>query len=322
VAGPGRHVLAFAIPALALGLTALGVWLSFSGIDVRLGPTRWAPFATPLPQTQALDDTPPSTTLENLSPLHAEIQNALIPFSRGGFVSPAAYRADASESRDRALACLTSAIYYEAATEPASGQRAVAQVVINRTASAPFPKTICGVIGQGAPNPGCQFTFMCDGSLARAPDAKLWAGARSIADDALNGYVDLDVGGATHYHADYVVPTWATTMLKLVKVGRHIFYRWPGSHLDSMRIATTPPDAVIVPALLASGPGSSVGEATKNETPLPQPLIRAPVEAKPVLMSSGPPEAAILPIWQPPTPTPLPRRAIPDSDLRSGPLGQ
>jgi spore germination cell wall hydrolase CwlJ-like protein len=29
---------------------------------------------------------------------------------------------------------------------------------------------------------------------------------------------------ATHYHADYVDPYWNRSMVKLAKIGRHIFY--------------------------------------------------------------------------------------------------
>ena len=50
-----------------------------------------------------------------------------------------------------------------------------------------------------------------------------------IAADALAGSVYSPVGWATHYHADYVVPYWASTMAKNAVVGAHLFYRWAGS---------------------------------------------------------------------------------------------
>ena len=37
------------------------------------------------------------------------------------------------------------------------------------------------------------------------------------------------VGDATHYHADYVVPYWATSLVKIGKVGSQYFYRWTGN---------------------------------------------------------------------------------------------
>jgi hypothetical protein len=75
---------------------------------------------------------------------------------------------------------------------------------------------------------GCQFTFTCDGSLARAPMPELWNRARKVADEALKGAVYAPVGLATHYHANYVVPYWASSLVKTSIEGAHIFYRWPG----------------------------------------------------------------------------------------------
>src|SRR5690606_26226798 len=115
----------------------------------------------------------------------------------------------AAEDRGRALSCLTAAIYYEAGAESANGQRAVAQVVLNRLRHPNFPKTVCGVVFEGAERAtGCQFTFTCDGSLARAPSAAGWKRAEAVAEAALDGFVDEAVGHATHYHAVYVVPYW------------------------------------------------------------------------------------------------------------------
>ena len=55
-----------------------------------------------------------------------------------------------------------------------------------------------------------------------------WSRARAVAEAALAGYVYKPVGTATHYHADYVVPYWASTLTKNAVVGAHIFYRWAG----------------------------------------------------------------------------------------------
>ena len=137
--------------------------------------------------------------------------------------------ANVGEDHDRALRCLTQAVYYEAAREPESGQRAVAQVVLNRVRHPAFAKTVCGVVYQRFDARVCQFSFVCDGSLARHPMAALWDRARRIAADALAGRVEKDVGTATHYHADYVFPRWAPHLAKLAQIGAHIFYRWPGS---------------------------------------------------------------------------------------------
>ncbi|EGD58139.1 cell wall hydrolase, SleB [Novosphingobium nitrogenifigens DSM 19370] len=137
--------------------------------------------------------------------------------------------AGTGQDRWRALQCLTTAIYYEAAREPDEGQRAVAQVVLNRVAHPAFPKTVCGVVYQGSERPGCQFSFACDGSLARAPMAIWWDRARRVAQSALAGNVYTPIGLATHYHTSAVHPTWADSMTFLRTIGAHRFYRWSGS---------------------------------------------------------------------------------------------
>jgi hypothetical protein len=131
--------------------------------------------------------------------------------------------------RSRALQCLTAAIYYEAAREPDQGQRAVAQVVLNRVAHPAFPKTVCGVVYQGSERSGCQFSFACDGSLARRPMAQWWDRARRVAQSALAGEVYAPIGLATHYHTSAVHPAWADSMAFLGTIGAHRFYRWSGA---------------------------------------------------------------------------------------------
>ena len=131
--------------------------------------------------------------------------------------------------RERALTCLTQAIYYEAASEPDGGQRAVAQVVLNRLAHPAFPKTVCGVVYQGSDRvTGCQFTFTCDGALARLPNRLFWARAQAVARAALTGYVYAPVGLATHYHTIAVHPYWADSLAFLGTIGAHRFYRLAG----------------------------------------------------------------------------------------------
>ena len=132
--------------------------------------------------------------------------------------------------RTRAEQCLTAAIYYEAASEPDSGQRAVAQVVLNRVAHPAYPNTVCGVVYQGSErNTGCQFTFTCDGSLARKPSRLFWNRARSVARAALAGYVYAPAGLATHYHTIQIHPYWADKLSYLGTIGAHRFYSFGGA---------------------------------------------------------------------------------------------
>lgn len=127
----------------------------------------------------------------------------------------------------RALNCLTSAIYYEAGNEPEDGQRAVAQVVLNRVHSQLWPNSVCGVVYQGSERTDykCQFTFSCDGAMARLPAAAAWARARRVAEQALTGKVYAPVGLATHYHTLAVRPDWSSSLRPVAVIGAHIFYR-------------------------------------------------------------------------------------------------
>ena len=131
--------------------------------------------------------------------------------------------------RGRALQCLASAVYYEAASESDDGQRAVAQVVLNRVMHPAFPDTVCGVVYQGSERAsGCQFSFACDGALARPPQRAAWDKALRIAAAALNGYVFAPVGLATHYHTYAVTPAWNRRLVMTDAIGAHFFHRWAG----------------------------------------------------------------------------------------------
>ncbi len=130
----------------------------------------------------------------------------------------------------RAVKCLTDAIYYEAANEPDSGQRAVAQVIINRMRHPTYPNNICGVIYQGSERQtGCQFSYSCDGSMVRVPSRASWNRAYRVAAAALTGYVHTIVGTATHYHTVNIYPYWAPSLDFLGVIGAHRFYKWKGS---------------------------------------------------------------------------------------------
>lgn len=155
--------------------------------------------------------------------------NSLLPGSGALGAKPFLLKTRTTAERSRALRCLTQAVYYEAALEPRPGQEAVAQVVLNRVRHPEYPTSVCGVVYQGWERwTGCQFSFTCDGSLLRAPVPEFWRRAESVAVAALNGHVATSVGTATHYHADYVIPYWRSSLTKVGQIGAHIFYRWPG----------------------------------------------------------------------------------------------
>ena len=159
----------------------------------------------------------------------ARVSNLADPFF-AGLIQPATpFRftgsmADRSNARD----CLALAAMAEAGNTD-QGQRAVIQVILNRVRHPAFAKTVCGVVFQGSQRQtGCQFTFTCDGSLTRRYGEAAWAAARNRAYEALGGRVDGAVGTATHYHTDWVYPSWSPKLQKIAQVETHLFFRWPG----------------------------------------------------------------------------------------------
>jgi len=214
----------------------------------------------------------------------AEDLNALRPFAKLPIrpMRPFVLEA-AGPDRARAVQCLTQAVYYEAAREPEVGQEAVAQVVLNRLRHPAYPKSVCGVVYQGSARAtGCQFTFTCDGSMRYAPQPALWRRAREVAERALAGYVDKTVGSATHYHAQYVAPYWAPTLVKMVQVGQHIFYRWTGPWGEPPAFTGryAGGEAYLTPAILG-------GVDARTQGGLMSPEFSEPVERKVTLAVAG-----------------------------------
>lgn len=210
----------------------LGAALALAGVVAVAGAAQSTPTLSGVRTASNAPPAPPPLLVQQIAPTQALAINQGIAIDSGP--NPAAKpfvlgKVDAATSA-RALECLTSAVYYEAGQESADGQRAVAQVVLNRVRHSAFPASVCGVVYEGSTRAtGCQFTFTCDGSLARGPALGAWQRARSVAEAALAGHVYEPVGNATHYHANYVVPYWAPTLTKNAVVGAHIFYRWAGN---------------------------------------------------------------------------------------------
>jgi Cell Wall Hydrolase len=152
-------------------------------------------------------------------------------FDPGPAVSALAFRGQSGLDSFRAQQCLAAAIYYEAASESEDGQRAVAQVVLNRVRHPAYPNSVCGVVYQGTERGDrlCQFSFACDGSMARTPSSSGWATANRIARLSLAGYAYTPVGAATHYHTLAVNPYWNKSLTAVGVIGAHIFYRWGGN---------------------------------------------------------------------------------------------
>jgi spore germination cell wall hydrolase CwlJ-like protein len=124
--------------------------------------------------------------------------------------------------------CLAKNIYYEAGGESYEGKLAVAQVTINRTNDARYPKTICGVVYQKTSYAGkvtCQFTWTCERSYPIRSKYN-WEESVMIARRALTESILHDKiasSNALHYHAVYVDPKWSKGKI-IMKIGNHIFY--------------------------------------------------------------------------------------------------
>lgn len=147
------------------------------------------------------------------------------PKARISAAEPFHLRGALDQSRD--LECLTQAVYYEARGEPKAGQQAVAQVILNRVRHPAFPKSICGVVFQGAKTGGCQFSFACDGQPKHPMENAAWRRAEKVAADAMDGEVMTEVGDATHFHAARIGGPMSG-LLKVAQIGAHVFYRFGG----------------------------------------------------------------------------------------------
>ncbi|WP_245841572.1 cell wall hydrolase [Sphingomonas lenta] len=256
---------------------------------------RNAPAVRPVPRAVATPQrvVPPAeippvepTRFVEIAPEDARAINATVPFSAAP--NPAARPfsfAGSTEDLARATDCLAAAVIYEAGDD-APGERAVAQVIINRLRHPAFPKTICGVVFQGQErSTGCQFTFTCDGALNRwRPTEAGWRRAREIATMALRGSVYRPVGHATHYHTDWVVPYWSSSLDKITAVGTHLFFRWTGwwgtpPAFNRRQAGPEPAFAKMAALSPAHASGVAAGEAVAGDEPLLEGLPPAAAEA-------------------------------------------
>lgn len=137
--------------------------------------------------------------------------------------------------------CLADNIYWEARNQTVKGMFAVGHVTINRVKDSRFPNTVCEVVYQGPTRPSwkdktkyypvknrCQFSWYCDGKadVILKQDGALYDLILMMSFKIYSGKLKDLTDGATHYHADYVRPEWASSKTKTMKIGQHIFYRW------------------------------------------------------------------------------------------------
>ena len=258
----------------ASGLAILGTMAAVAVLAAREPASAAVTVVLPKAREATLVEATTGTALVEMRAVgdQAKVINAALPFANGPLHTAQSFVMSGGDiDQRRALLCLTQAVYYEAGNEPVEGRRAVAQVVLNRMRHPAFPKSICGVVYQGAGSGTCPFTVVCAG--------------------ALGGYVEKSVGEATHYHADYVAPRWAPLLAKVAAIGQHIFYRWPGGwgqpSAFTGRYAGEPRDPLTMrpalPAAVVQPDGPTVQLAQADAGP---PIARAPEDVGGLLDTS------------------------------------
>ena len=159
----------------------------------------------------------------------------------GIITSPITVENTSPQDYHREINCLATNIYFEARNQGVAGQVAVGAVTLNRVWDKRFPNSICEVVYQselsrwwlevkGKEVPlrnRCQFSWYCDGKSDEIHDQKTYSDIFRLAELMVNSNSIIDITeGATHYHADYVAPSWASSKTKTTEIEDHIFYRW------------------------------------------------------------------------------------------------
>ena len=120
--------------------------------------------------------------------------------------------------------CMAKNIYHEAGVEPIEGKFAVAQVTLNRLREKRWGHSICDVVYSKA-----QFSWTLNKKKRHEqPKGPLWAESKAVAKRVLAQGVRVpSLAQSTYYHADYVKPLWAKSVVKIQQVGQHVFYKKP-----------------------------------------------------------------------------------------------
>ncbi|WP_066798132.1 cell wall hydrolase [Sphingomonas soli] len=133
-------------------------------------------------------------------------------------LSAAVAAQDAHALPDSELHCLAVGVYFEAKGEPLAGQLAVAEVILNRTTSGRFPRTVCSVLTQRG-----QFSFVRGGRVPTPPANAQWRKALAVAQVAQKELWESPAADALYFHARYVSPGWKRA--RVGTIGNHVFYR-------------------------------------------------------------------------------------------------
>lgn len=124
-----------------------------------------------------------------------------------------------SDTLEPELECMAKVVRHEAANQSRKGQRAVAEIILNRVRSGRFPDTVCGVVNQ----PG-QFFDIAAYNPSRG--TKQWRTAVEVSREVLAGQGENVAEGAYFYHAAYQAPTrFFRTRQQIMALEDHVFYR-------------------------------------------------------------------------------------------------
>jgi hypothetical protein len=125
-----------------------------------------------------------------------------------------------SDPGSRELECLAVGVYFEAKSEPLTGQLAVGEVIANRANSdGRFPSSYCGVLFQRG-----QFSFIRGHRWPKVnKSGKQWQTAVAIAKIVDQDLKDSAAENALFFHAKRVSPGWR--LKRVASIGNHIFYR-------------------------------------------------------------------------------------------------
>ena len=165
---------------------------------------------------------PPQAILQSFNPVIRAISAPAAAAPSSTLVQLVAFD-DGAEPASAEEHCLATAVYHEARGESVEGQLAVARVVINRAVSGKYPASWCGVVRQP-----WQFSFVNPRTghmpgVAAASEA--WRKAKAITRIAMRNSAASVSTDVLWYHADYVAPSWGRRLIRVEKIGSHIFYR-------------------------------------------------------------------------------------------------
>lgn len=237
---------------------------------------------------------------------------------KGGAKKPAAvadlgaagHVATVAGKLDNQTLCLAHAVYFDAGSDPRDVQVAVAQVVLNRAVT---PKgttdmrALCKVVYRGLGRPlGCLYRNTCQHIGTLPEDEARWAKAVEVAKDVASGHAELPplIEHASHFHGVGPRPAWTSSVSRLTRVGRMVFYSSkpveataslagaggslsPGK-LAAPATASAAPDAAIAVGSLPASARSAVPAKAALTGAVMRPATTKPVREKAAEASPSP----------------------------------